>query len=140
MIEVELQSPNAHKIYCSVEILTLNSEKTLERCLESVKDFAEIIVLDGNSTDNTRDIAARYGAKIYPQYDTDERAVRITNFADIRNKGFRRATCDWFMFIDSDEYLSPELAREIREVVSIFCGLYRTPLKGITSAMVKSGF
>ncbi|MBI2640382.1 MAG: glycosyltransferase family 2 protein, partial [Candidatus Sungbacteria bacterium] len=105
------------KIPCSVEILTRNSALTLERCLESVKDFAEIIVLDGNSTDGTLEIARRYGCKIYKQYDTDEPMVVIKDYAEVRDKGLRLATYDWFMYIDSDEYLSPEAVEEIRQIV-----------------------
>lgn len=105
------------KIPCSVEILTRNSALTLERCLESVKDFAEIIVLDGNSTDGTLEIARRYGCEIYKQYETDEPNVAIKDYSEVRNKGLRIATYDWFMYIDSDEYLSREAAEEIRSIV-----------------------
>jgi len=105
------------KIPCSVEILTRNSEQTLERCLESVKDFSDIIVLDGNSTDDTSIIAARYGARVIPQYDTPEPLVRISDFARVRNKGLELARYDWFMYIDADEYLSPEAVEEIRKII-----------------------
>src|SRR3989338_954719 len=104
------------KIPCSVEILTRNSEKTLGRCLESIKDFDDIIVLVGNSTDKTREIAARYGARILKQYDIDEPNIQIKDYAEVRNKGLRLAKYDWFMFIDSDEYLSKEAAEEIRSI------------------------
>ncbi|MEK7077146.1 MAG: glycosyltransferase family 2 protein, partial [Patescibacteria group bacterium] len=106
------------KILCSVEILTRNSERTLERCLESVKDFAEIIVLDGGSTDRTRDIAGRFGARIVKQYETDEPLQEIDDFSEIRNKGLQLASLDWFMYIDSDEYLSSEAIEEIRAIVA----------------------
>ncbi len=106
------------KIPCSVEILTRNSEAGLARCLESVKDFAEIIVVDGNSTDKTREIAGRYGCKIISQYDTDEQEVRIKDFSEVRNKGIRASTHAWFMFIDSDEYLSSDAVEEIRGIVT----------------------
>ncbi len=104
------------KIPCSVEILTRNSQATLERCLESVKDFAEIIILDGNSTDRTREIAARYGARILKQCETDDPAVRITDFSEVRNKGLGLSSYEWFLYIDSDEYLSQEAAEEIRAI------------------------
>ena len=106
------------KISCSVEILTRNSEKTLERCLESVKDFAEILILDGNSTDRTLEIATRFGARIFKQYEMDEPNVAILDYSEVRNKGLRLAIYDWFMFIDSDEYLSKEAVEEIRGIVS----------------------
>lgn len=105
------------KIPCSVEILTRNSAATLERCLRSVSDFAEIIILDGNSTDATRRIAEKFGCKIYRQYDTEEPLVRIRDYSEVRNKGLRLSTFPWFMYIDSDEYLSSEAAEEIRSIV-----------------------
>jgi len=106
------------KIPCSVQVLTLNSGKTLEKCLESVKDFAEIIILDGNSTDNTIEIAKRYTDKIYPQADTNEKNVRITDFGAVRNRGLGFVSYDWFLFIDSDEYVSGEAVQEIRDIVA----------------------
>lgn len=105
------------KISCTVEILTRNNAQTLRRCLESVRDFAEIIVIDGNSTDRTREIAASHGCVILKQYETNEPLVRISDFSEVRNKGLAHATYDWFMFIDADEYLSPEVVEEIRLIV-----------------------
>lgn len=105
------------KIRCSIEILTRNSEKTLGRCLESVKDFDDIIVLDGNSTDRTREIAARYNARIFKQYETDKPDVPISDYSEVRNKGLHLAKHKWFMYIDSDEYLSRGAVKEIREIV-----------------------
>ena len=68
--------PMKEKIPCSVSILTLNSANGLRACLESLKDFGEIIICDGNSTDDTRDIARSFGAKVIKQYDTDEPETR----------------------------------------------------------------
>lgn len=106
------------KIPCTVQILTRNSQDTLERCLESVKDFAEIIVLDGNSTDRTLEVACAYGCTILKQYDTPESLVRIHDFSEVRNRGLASAHNDWFMFIDSDEYLSSEAVEEVRGIVT----------------------
>ena len=114
----EKMNTSQPKIPCSVEILTRNSEATLERCLQSLKDFAEIIVLDGNSIDRTLQIASRFGCRIVKQYESDEPEIKIGNFSEVRNKGLRRARYDWFMYVDSDEYLSPELADEIRVIVA----------------------
>ena len=49
----------------SVAINTYNSEKTLRACLDSVKDFDEILVCDMYSEDRTLEIAEEYGAKIF---------------------------------------------------------------------------
>jgi len=112
-----ITSDRLSKIPCSVEVLTRNSEVTLGCCLESVKDFAEIIILDGNSTDRTLEIARRYGCKMYKQYDTDEPAIKIKDYAEVRNKGLKLASYDWFLYIDSDEYLSPAAVEEISSMV-----------------------
>ncbi|MEK7538910.1 MAG: glycosyltransferase family 2 protein [Patescibacteria group bacterium] len=106
------------KIPCSVEILTLNSEKTLKRCLESVRDFEDIIILDGGSTDGTVALAEKYGACVIPQTDAREKEVKINDFSAVRNKGVKQARYPWFLFIDSDEYLSPEAVAEMREIVN----------------------
>ena len=55
---------NNGKIKCSIGILTLNCEDTLARCLENLRDFDEIIVCDGNSTDKTIGIAKNSAQKL----------------------------------------------------------------------------
>lgn len=104
------------KIPISVEILTLNSGKTIGKCLESVKDFDDIIILDGNSTDDTLEIARKYGARIFPQKETQEKNVRIEDFSEVRNKGLKLAKYQWFTFLDSDEYLSEEASHEMSKI------------------------
>jgi glycosyltransferase involved in cell wall biosynthesis len=108
-----------NKIKCSVGILTLNSASGLAKCLNAFKDFEEIIVCDGNSTDNTVEIAKAYGAKVIKQYDTDEKNVRcVKDKATVRQKNMLAATCDWYFFMDSDDTLSEEAVEEIRGIVS----------------------
>lgn len=128
------------KIPCSAAILTLNSAKTLGRCLESVKDFAEIVVLDGNSTDGTQEIARGYGAKVYPQKDTEEKNIKIDNFAAIRIKLVSMTTAPWYFELDSDEYISQELHDEIAEIVSDLNAdpkiVYSLPRKAIINGKV----
>ena len=107
------------KIPCSIGILTLNSGRTLRACLESVKNFAEIIICDGNSTDNTLDIAREYGAKIIKQYETDEKNLTcVTDKANVRQKSMEAAAYDWYFFMDSDDTLSPEVIAEIRNIAA----------------------
>ena len=48
----------------SVVINTYNASQHLARVLETVKDFDEIVICDMESTDDTREIAERYGCKI----------------------------------------------------------------------------
>ena len=54
-------------IKASVGILTFNSSKYLNYCLNSVKDFNEILILDGGSKDETLNIAKKYNCKILKQ-------------------------------------------------------------------------
>ena len=49
-----------NKIPCSVYIVTLNCGAWLERTLQSVSEFDEVIILDSGSTDNTYEIAKRF--------------------------------------------------------------------------------
>lgn len=101
------------KISCSVLVLTRNSAGTLDRCLKNLGSFAEIVVHDANSEDNSVEIAKKYGAKVFKQYDTDEKSVRVKNFTDIRLKQRDAASFDWVLYLDSDEYLSDNAVEEI---------------------------
>ncbi|MEK7560595.1 MAG: glycosyltransferase family 2 protein [Patescibacteria group bacterium] len=109
----------ADKIPCSVPILTLNCAENLRQCLESVKDFCDIVVLDGNSTDGTQDEARAYGARVYPQFDTLEPNQRITDFNAMRTKALGHTKENWILWIDSDEFLGSGAADEIRHIVEV---------------------
>ncbi|KKW22023.1 MAG: Glycosyl transferase, family 2 [Parcubacteria group bacterium GW2011_GWA1_51_12] len=102
----------------SVEILTFNNEMTIEATLKSVLLFDEILVIDGGSTDRTLDIARHYGAKILAQDEKAKLDGRIADFSLVRNQGLGVAKHRWFLFIDSDEMLTPELAAEIRGIAA----------------------
>ncbi len=108
-----------NKIPATVRILTLNSAKTLRRALESVKDFDEILIFDGNSTDNTLEIAREYGARIEKQFPgRDEPNIIIQDWSEMVNRVIKATLYDWVFYIDSDETASPGLVQEIREIVS----------------------
>jgi len=93
----------------SAVIITLNEERNITRCLESVKDVAdEIIVVDSLSTDKTAEIARSYGAKVIQQPFLGYVAQK--NFAD------NCASNDWILSIDADEALTPELKDQINQV------------------------
>ncbi len=91
-------------------ILTRNEEKNIKRCLESVRFADEIILIDDNSTDQTVEIAKKFGAVIYL------RALNF-DFASQRIYGLEKAVGDWVFFVDADEVVTPELAKEINLVV-----------------------
>ncbi len=107
------------KIPCSAGILTFNSAKTLRRALESVKDFDDIVLCDGGSTDETLALAAQYGARVIaqdPQFKNDNGTLK--NYAGVRNQLMDAAKNPWILYIDADEAASPQLVEEIREVAA----------------------
>ncbi len=91
----------------SVVLATYNEEENLGRCLESVYKFAdEIVIMDGQSTDKTVDIAKKFGAKVTV-------TTNKPNFHINKNMAIDAAKGDWILQLDADEVVSPELAREI---------------------------
>jgi len=107
------------KIKCSLPILTLNAKKSLERLLPLiVPEFDDVFLMDGNSTDGTREYAQGLGVRVVPQYETDEQNVRIKDFYEVRMRSWALAKHDWIFVIDADEGPTPELLRLIRSVVT----------------------
>lgn len=93
----------------SVVIITFNEESNLARCLESVKDIAdELIVVDSYSTDNTVSIAQKFAATVV------QRA--FTGYADQKDFATRQASNDWILSLDADEAVTPELIKSILAV------------------------
>ncbi len=91
----------------SVVLATRNEEENIARCLKSVKDIAdEIIVFDEYSTDNTKKIAESFGAKVYlePHHDI---------FHITKQKAIDTAKGEWILQLDADEVVTPELAKEL---------------------------
>ncbi len=101
------------KIPCSIGILTYNSGQLLERCFKSVAEFAEIIISDGGSADDTLKIAEHHGCKIIQQSQIGQ---PIEDFSLERNRMLDVASYDWFFYLDSDEVMSSELKGAIRKI------------------------
>ncbi len=96
----------------SVSMIVKNEAEFLEGCLESVRAIAdEIIVVDTGSTDATKDIAFRYGARVYDYAWNGD-------FAAARNFSLQHCSGDWVLYIDADERLTPESVRVVRELIS----------------------
>ncbi len=105
-------------IPCTVGILTFNNGKTLRRALESVREFNHIVICDGGSTDTTLALAHEFGADIIQQNKKYlNESGQIIDFSGVRNQMLAAAKHEWFLYIDSDEYLSPEAVTEIGEIV-----------------------
>lgn len=98
------------KINISVTILTRNSESHLTEVLESAKAFAEVIILDEQSSDRTLEIAGRFAnTRIYPA----QKPILNEGFGARHNYATSLASFDWILSLDSDEIISPELNDEI---------------------------
>lgn len=109
------EQASGEKIPCSVPVLTLNSGKFLRRCLNSLVDFADVFLVDGNSTDDTLKIAAEYNIPVYKQVETNAANVPVADFSAIRIRSVGLAKFDWVLLVDSDEFLDDNLADEIRQ-------------------------
>ena len=111
----------------SVVINTLNEEKNLPKALNSVKDFAdEIVVVDMHSDDGTKKIAENFGAEVYEH-------ERMGYVEPARNYAIGKATKEWVLIIDADEtipnLLKSKLKAISRDVKS--SDYYRLPRKNI---------
>jgi len=90
----------------SAVLITRNEARNIGRCLEALQGVCEdVVVVDAESTDETRSIAAGHGARV---------TVRAwTDYSDQKNFANALAAHDLLLSLDADEVLSPELRRSI---------------------------
>lgn len=114
-------------IKLSACLIVKDEEKNLARCLESLRNVVdEIVVVDTGSTDNTVKIAESFGATI-------GHFEWIKDFASARNHSLSLATGDWVLWIDADEVLTPESAQAIhRGIVRPHFGGYAVEIFNFT--------
>lgn len=96
----------------SVVLATRNEEDNIARCLASVAEIAdEIIVVDEFSTDKTVEISKKFGAKVYlePHHDI---------FHVTKQIALEKAKGEWILQMDADEVVSKKLQSEIIKVVN----------------------
>jgi glycosyltransferase involved in cell wall biosynthesis len=100
------------KTKLSVALATFNEEKNLGSCLASVKDWVdEIVVVDGRSADKTVTVAKKYGARVIV---TDNPPIFHIN----KQKAIDACQGKWILQLDADERVSPELKKEILQVIN----------------------
>ena len=90
-------------------IMTYNEEDNLERTLQCLRSFAEVVVLDSGSTDKTKEIA--YG---FPNVRFFTRP--FDNFRDQWNYGHSLTANKWILSLDADYQVTPDLLKEITSV------------------------
>jgi len=94
----------------SAVINVRNEAENLAKCLRSIRDFAdEIIVVDMHSTDKSREVAGKYGAKLFSY-----RPMKYVEPA--RNFALSKATGRWIILLDPDEYLNKTLKKELKKI------------------------
>ncbi len=106
----------SHPLKVSALILTKNEEQHIARCLESLSWADEILVVDAQSTDTTRDICLNRDRPWSDKIHFLERPW--SGFKDQRNFSLQEAENDWVLIVDSDEACSPELAAKIRALLN----------------------
>lgn len=95
----------------SVVLATFNEEKNIGECLKSVKELSdEIVVVDGQSSDLTVEIARKFGARV--KITTNKPIFHIN-----KQIAIDMATSDWILQLDADERVGPVLAEEIKKAI-----------------------
>jgi glycosyltransferase involved in cell wall biosynthesis len=90
----------------TVTIITLNEAEFIQDCIESAWKVAdEIIVVDSLSSDNTQEIARKYGAKVYEQSYLGD--------GPQKDYGVQFASNDWILHLDADERIDDLMLAEI---------------------------
>ena len=95
----------------SLCVICKDEELKIKRCIQSVMGIVdEIIVVDTGSSDKTILRAKEEGAIVYNY-------MWENNFSTARNYAIEKATGDWIIFLDADEYCSEECVKYIRPVI-----------------------
>lgn len=94
----------------SLVMITRNEASRLRRCVASVPFADEVVVVDHGSSDGTAALARELGAVVI---ETDD----WPGFGAQKNRALAAARGHWVLSLDADEWLSPELAERVRQVV-----------------------
>ena len=91
-------------------ILTHNEARNVVDCVESLGWADHVVVFDSGSSDDTSQLARTAGAQVISH--------PFENYAQQRNAALERVEAEWIFFVDADERATPELAAEVRGVIS----------------------
>ena len=99
----------------SVCLIVKNEEEVLDRCLECVSKFAdEIVVVDTGSTDRTKEIAKKWTPNVFDfEWQND--------FSLARNYSISKATGEYVVWIDADDYISTSNIKKIVKLKENLC-------------------
>lgn len=110
----------------SVVINTWNEEKNLPRAIASIKQLAsEIVVVDMESTDKTKEVAKKLGAKVFNHH-------YVGYVEPARNFALEKAEGPWILILDADEEIPDKLGKQLKKTVKeSSADFYRLPRKNI---------
>lgn len=94
----------------SAVIIAKNEERMIADALESIKFCDEIIVINNDSTDKTKEVSEKFKAQVFEFTSSD--------FSELRNFGLSKTTGDYILYLDADERVSSQLKEEIKKVTS----------------------
>ncbi len=113
----------------SLCMIVRNEEDVLDRCLKSVFDLVdEIIIVDTGSTDSTKEIAYKYTDKVFD-------FVWVDDFSVARNFAFSKAKCEYLMWLDADDVLKDEDREQFKNLKNNF-----TPDINVVMMRYNTGF
>jgi GT2 family glycosyltransferase len=133
LLKPELCGKAKSMLKISAVIITYNEEKNIARCVDSLKEVAdEIVVLDCFSTDKTKEICELRGVTFFQN--------EFLGFANQKNKAVELASNDYVLSLDADEYLSSELTQSILKIKSNWThdGYMMNRLSGFAGTWIKT--
>src|SRR4030067_1796998 len=105
----------------SLVMNTLNEEENIRaviNCFESV--INEVVIVDCNSTDNTRELARKLGARVY-------NIGQCPGYGEMRSISVHLAKTDWAIVIDGDERMLPQDVSKIPDLIKLDYDLISLP-------------
>jgi len=116
-------------------MIVKNAADTLEACLQSVAGVVDqIVIADTGCTDNTCEIASRFGAIIVPFPWQD-------HFAHARNAALAAAATDWILVLDADEELGAEAKESLPDLLAApEIGGYVVPIREYVTSFTRSAW
>jgi glycosyltransferase involved in cell wall biosynthesis len=103
-------SPEKPAVFLSVIMITKNEVQNIKACLDSVHFADEVVIVDNESTDGTIELARAAGATVIVTNDWP-------GFGPQKSRALAAANGQWILSIDADERITPELEKEILQII-----------------------
>ena len=120
----------------SIIVPVYNTGKYVEKCIDSlinqtVKNELEIIIVNDGSTDNSEEIIKKYMKKQESQKIIKYYAKENEGIAKTRNFGLEKATSEYIMFADSDDYIDAKLIEKLKPYIDNHVDLIKFKLQRV---------